>query len=380
MRDESAGMNHIGNVTLRKFTPADVDGIVNLMNTVFKPEEFTVDWWKWKYVNNPNGFWGEEGDIWLAEDQNKIVGYYAVIPFKMKYYSSTLAVAQSVDTATHLNYRGMGIFSRLAKNVYAAAKERYTFLFGFPSIMSHGGFIKFGWIGLSPASNYQRIYNYDVVIKETVGDKSIVRFGKPILKAYAELKRFSTVFSSRKINGGNVEVEETTRFDDDIDAFWECARRDLSVVVERTKAFLNWRFSSHFGNYRIFVARSVNEGDIVGYMVLRKRVNSLDIIDLVTLPRQGRAVLELIENALSIAKTEGVSYVSCRFPKWHENAVLLRKVGFVSMFPILPPMMRSIPRLRKNYPNPAILYDFGSGVQLPNDSDWFCTSADTDVA
>jgi GNAT superfamily N-acetyltransferase len=362
-------MSQKRNVNLREYASSDAEGIVSLMNTVFKPE-FTTDWWKWKYEHNPSGFWGKEGDTWVAEDNNKIVGHYAVIPYKIKYYSKTIVVAQSVDTATHPSYRGMGIFTRLAKKVYASASKRYPFVFGFPSEMAHDGFIKLGWRDLSLAPSFDKIQNYDAVVERTIGSSAYRRFGKPILKAYVNLARVSTVFSPKKTQGEDIEVEAITRFDGDINTFWEYARRDFCVVLERNEAFLNWRFSKYFGEYKIFLARAAKHGDIVGYAVLRKRADSLDIIDFVTILEHSRTAQQLIQAVLVEGKIEGADSIKCWFPKWHKNAFLFKKAGFVSFDPIL--------HLQKKYVQPIALYDFGQGKPLPNMKEWFYTCADTD--
>ena len=57
------------NISIRKFKPTDVDGIINLLAIVFDTK-FTREWWDWKYRSNPYGFFGEEGDIWVAEVDN----------------------------------------------------------------------------------------------------------------------------------------------------------------------------------------------------------------------------------------------------------------------------------------------------------------------
>ena len=133
-------------IIFRQFSFGDIDNIVKLLNLVFKPDlPFTEEWWKWKYQSNPAGFYGEQGDIWVATHNDKVVGFYAIIPVKVKIFDKTVIAGQSVDTAVHPNYRRMGIFSTLARKVYSSSVSRYAFLFGYPAEMSFKGFISLGW-------------------------------------------------------------------------------------------------------------------------------------------------------------------------------------------------------------------------------------------
>ena len=65
----------------KRFTQTDVDEAVQLLNTVFNTR-FTSEWWNWRYKCNPAGFYGEQGDIWVAKIVDVLIGYYAVIPEK----------------------------------------------------------------------------------------------------------------------------------------------------------------------------------------------------------------------------------------------------------------------------------------------------------
>lgn len=352
--------------SVRRFKSSDVDGIIELLNTVFEPK-FTLEWWKWKYQLNPNGFWGEKGDTWVAVAEDKIVGYYAIIPERIKYHSKVMKIAQSVDTATHPDYRRMGIFTTLANNVYSDARNRYSFIFGFPSEMAHNGFLRLGWRDFFSTSEYIKISDYDKFCKRKIANSLIRWSGKLSLKMLSNLSRISKTFSLGEVKGSNIEVQEIEKFSEEINVFWELARTNYKIILERTDTFLNWRFSKHFGRYQIYVGRSIPKNDIVGYIVLRKRDSTLDIIDLVTSPNEDRAMLQLVD--ATIGKYEEVDLVRCWFPKWNQNAVLLHKLGFIPT--------NYFPRLKREYITPFILYNLTSGG-IADMKDWFYTLADTD--
>lgn len=229
--------------TIRRFRLSDVDEVVQLLSTVFKTP-FTSEWWNWKYRYNPAGFFGEQGDIWVAESGgDEVIGYYAIMPEKMKFGSETITVAQSVDTATHPDYRGLKIFPTLAKRVYSDAQSRYRFIYGFPSKMAYRGFLRLGWkdIGINVLLNF---LSYDRPLRNFLSSNLLMWLGKTILRTIPTVRSASSKVFAKRYKGTPVEIKKVDQFPDDIDNFWESLRSEYEMVIERQVGFLNWRFSS----------------------------------------------------------------------------------------------------------------------------------------
>ena len=326
-------MNKKNNILIRKFKPSDIDGIINLLSIVFD-RKFTKEWWKWKYELNPNGFFGEDGDIWVAEADNEIVGHYAIIPETIKFYSKVITAAQSVDTAIHPNYRRRGIFTILANNVYADAKNRYDFIYGFPSEMAYQGFIKFGWKDYKIES-FIKVLNYDNALSIKFKNK-IVKwvFGLGIKILIKIMQTYKRLYKKDKI-GHISEIKEINNFPIEINSFYNKISKDYEFILERTYKYLNWRFSKKFGNYQIFIASSIQNKEITGYIVLHKRENILNIVDLVTLQDEDNTMINLINRAIKIGNDEGVDLIECLYPRGNEKSGLLIKLGFFSPNEIL---------------------------------------------
>lgn len=358
----------------RRFEMSDVSSVVKLFELVFGGR-FSPEWWNWKYKLNPAGFCGEQGDIWIAESGNEVVGYWAVIPEKIKLDSETVTVAQAVDAATHPEYRGLGIFKTLVKEVCSEAGNRYGFLFGFPNEI-YKGYQRLGWKSF-PIVEFLNFLNSDRPLKSFFTNNLLVWSGKMALKVFRGARYLSPSLFLKKYRGGAVEIQEVERFPDEMDNFWKLARLGYETIIERTAAFLNWRFSRYFGDYRIYIARSVEKGNVVGYIVLRKTEirgipNILDIVDLHALQDENRCVLELIGAATAIAKNEGLDLIHCRVPQWHEYAKIMRKLGFISVG-------RSLEWLKLYQPR-LILYQLAEGGRIPRMQAWLYTLADTDYA
>jgi len=360
--------------SLRRFALSDVSNVIKLFELVFGGR-FSPEWWNWKYKENPAGFWGKQGDIWIAENGNEVVGHLAVIPEKIKLGSETVTAAQLVDGATHPEYRRLGIFRKLVREVCSEAESRYGFIFGFPDEF-HKVYQRLGWKSFRMVE-FLNVLNSDRPLKTFFNNNLLVWSGKMAFRVFRGSRYLSPRLFLKKYRGGAVEISKVERFPDEIDSFWKQARLKYETIIERTAAFLNWRFSRYFGNYQIYLARSVEKGDVVGYMVLKKTEirgvqNILDIVDLHALPDENKCVLELISLATAIAKNEGLDLIHCRVPKWHECAKIMRKLGFVSLGATLEWVKLYQPRL--------ILYRTAEVGKIPKMQTWFYTLADTDYA
>lgn len=367
--EEGAHLKVRKNISFRKFDSGDVDGIVQLLNDVYGGG-FTREWWRWKYELNPNGFRGQDGDVWVAESEGKIVGHYAILPMKMKYNTKLLNVVQSVDTSTHPNYRGVGIFSTLVKQVYSQARGRYSFLFGFPSEMAYGGFLKIGCKKVSTIPIRVKILNYDSYVQKRYGHSAIASYAKRFFKTRSKLSSYSKTVSSGTYKGVNVDIEKVEAFPEETDTFWGKASANYPIAIERDSMFLNWRFSQHFGSYHILLARSRKDKSIVGFVAFRRMDNAIAIFDLITLPRQENAASQLIDASITTEEMQGTDNVRCWMPQWHETAVTLAKKEFIPS--------EILQAFQKKYYPIMISYKFDENARIPRTSEWYYSLGDSD--
>lgn len=356
--------------SIRRFGTPDVNKVIRLLNLCFK-RQFWPEWWNWKYKLNPAGFWGEKGDIWIAENMNEVVGHLAVIPLKIKLGTKTVTVAQPVDAATHPDYRGLGIFKTLLKKICSEAQNRYYFLFGFPNEFSYRPLPRLGWKTLGIVE-FLKFLNYNRALRSFVNNSLVVWSGKTALRALRASRYVSSSLHLKKYSGEPVEIQKVKKFPDETDDFWEQVRSEYETIIERTATFLNWRFSKYFGNYQIYIARSIEERNIVGYLVLKKTEtrNALNIIDLLALPGEDKCVLNLIDKAITIGKNEGLDLIHCRIPPWHKYARILYKLGFNCLGRTL--------RWLKMYQYRLVVYPLREKAKIPRMQEWFYTLTDTD--
>ncbi len=110
-----------------------------LLSTVFpESKRFTPEFLNWQYVQNPNGkvvgF-----DAYL---NNELAAHYVTIPVLYAIHGKPTMGLLSLNTATHPNHQGKGLFTQLANKTYELAQELgYEFVIGVANANSTPGFL-----------------------------------------------------------------------------------------------------------------------------------------------------------------------------------------------------------------------------------------------
>lgn len=315
----------IENLKIRPYQEGDEKGILTLMNAVYG-QWHGLNYWRWKYKENPLGFFPNW--IWMAESNGKIVGHYTVIPVRMKIGNKYILAAQSVDTATHPDYRRQGIFENLAKNVYAEAyRDGVRLIYGFANsprrVTSEAGASyeglhkKLEWTHLCFMTRMLKGLGYS----KPTGSGIVTRMG-------AALLRFVTKTPSL---GGteDIEIEKIDKFDNGIDLFWEKVSRGGQVMTKRDSAYLNWRINDADSEYVIIEAKK--GGEVQGYVILKldREMGTGAIVDLLALPNRQEVVISLILRSLDFFAEQNVLYLRCWMMKSNHYHKLLKRLGWV---------------------------------------------------
>ena len=102
----------------------------------------TLDYWRWKHAANPFG----ASSVLVAEADGGLVGLRAFMRWTWKSEECQVPAARAVDTATHPDYRGRGIFKRLTLHLRDEIEGKGTaFVFNTPNTQSRPGYLKMGW-------------------------------------------------------------------------------------------------------------------------------------------------------------------------------------------------------------------------------------------
>lgn len=135
----------ITNIVFKMATTEDVGKIVSLFKLCLgsKGGAPTEKYWNWKHLQNPFG----PSPVLLAWDGDVLIGIRAFMKFCFVADSGQVMGYRAVDTATHPDYQGKGIFKKLTLQLieHLSGEDHRNFIFNTPNEISKTGYLKMGW-------------------------------------------------------------------------------------------------------------------------------------------------------------------------------------------------------------------------------------------
>lgn len=129
---------------IRPAVPTDKPEMIELLrkslgdSTIPKSEPL----WNWKHEENPFG----SSYVLLATENEKIIGLRAFMKWNWSWNGKNYRAIRAVDTATHPDFQGKGIFKKLTLRQLELCKEDgVDFVFNTPNTQSMPGYLKMGW-------------------------------------------------------------------------------------------------------------------------------------------------------------------------------------------------------------------------------------------
>lgn len=130
---------------MMRYTPLRVDGAAlaqyrALFAACFPGvDKFSAAYLQWLYADNPDGH-AVGYDAW---DGERLAAHYVCIPARTRVEGTAVTLLLSLNTATHPDYQGQGLFTRLAAMTYeAAAAAGYSGVYGVANANSTPGFVR----------------------------------------------------------------------------------------------------------------------------------------------------------------------------------------------------------------------------------------------
>jgi GNAT superfamily N-acetyltransferase len=212
--------------TIRQAESRDLEEIRSLYKAVWgynRPDRYD----NWRYLNSV----GSMCPVTLAVDGENLAGAYTVWPIKIRLGDRVVSGAQSVDTMTHPNYRGQGIFTKLAEACYEiSAAQGVEVLYAFPNPLSYPGFIKrLGWTHTGDVTHW-------------------IRFIKP--SKHPRMPRLAKPFADFAVKiipqgrRRGLEICAAKPSNEDLEELLESSRTQAGLCqIERTPEWFSWRYS-----------------------------------------------------------------------------------------------------------------------------------------
>ncbi|THD58919.1 GNAT family N-acetyltransferase [Phenylobacterium sp.] len=119
--------------------PAQLEAYSRLLNAAFATESFSPAALAWRYRDNPAGA-VVGADAW---DGERLAAHYVTCPLEARIDGQAVRGLLSLNTATHPDYQGRGLFTKLAEAAYArGAESGYGFVIGVANANSTPGFLR----------------------------------------------------------------------------------------------------------------------------------------------------------------------------------------------------------------------------------------------
>ena len=239
----------MGDLTIRRAGDEDFGAIVELLGTtmVRRPSEPNAALFHWKHMENPFG----RSPSWLACDGDRVVGLRTFLQWQFLVDGEVVRAVRAVDTATHPEYQGRGIFTKLTLSALDDLRaDGIGFVFNTPNDKSRPGYLKMGWqeVGTLPTS---------------------VRLGRPSALPRIIRSRVPADIWSLPATFG-VDAPHALADTDAVAALLRSQPAVAGVATNRTVDHLRWRYGFAPLHYRAVVAPGgVQDGVVL--LRLRRR-------------------------------------------------------------------------------------------------------------
>jgi len=226
----------MGELTLRPLQEADLPRLRELFAATFGQNRAQA-YDRWRFIDTPYGL----APTIVADDGEKLAGSYTIWPTLLNIGGEVVRGGQSMDTMTHPEYRGKGLFTKLAIACFdQLAKDGYEALYGFPNANSYPGFIKrLNWDHVGDVPHWSRLIT-------------------PLADMPAPLPALSRMGTRMvfKTRSGGVHVQAEKPDDDTVNAVIALHTESKDLCrIERNASWYAWRYAPPFGrSYQWFTA------------------------------------------------------------------------------------------------------------------------------
>lgn len=248
---------------------------------------------EWLYLRSPGGAY-----VAIAHDERGPIegagALYAAFPSQFRVGDTSRPWIQSFDTLTLPNYRGRGLFVRLAKIVFErAARDGVAGVYGFPNDASLPGFERrLGWTNLDPLPMMVR------------------PIGSRYLRVRAGLRHPAVSDTFGPADQGS--VRRVRDCPNDLDLLYETWSEGGYVGVQRDLEYLRWRLARPGASYSLYASRH-SDGTLEAFGVSSLQLKHgcslgylMELMCLPRVPRAGREVASAILNDLKSRQADMV--------------------------------------------------------------------------
>lgn len=255
--------------------------------------------YEWKFRCFPSATPAYE---YVAVSDDRIVGYYAALPYEYIFNANPIRVAMVCDVMTHPSERGKGIFTKLGN--YATeqlALEGMHCTTGYPirpEVIP--GHLKVGWNIVKHLPVYARPVRAAGLLPKPISTLTVI--ADPIFRAARFLCNSLLATADITCEHADRDTFLTAYRQPPMQDFIRGWSENRAVHLLKTPEFMEWRTGAPGTEYEFTIARRNGSGLVVGIAVSRrvilKGIPTLAILDCMIAPNTPGAA-NAIHRALS---------------------------------------------------------------------------------
>lgn len=264
-------------LTIRRAEPGDRDAVVALCRDTlgWKDGDPNEAFFAWKHDDNPFG----RSPAWLSETSDgRLAGLRVFLRWQfLNPDGATISAVRAVDTATHPDFQGRGIFTSLTMGAIPDLRDDgIDNIFNTPNDKSRPGYLKMGWsqVGRVPVG---------------------VRVASPSALPRVARSRTAAEMWSEESSVG-VPAVEVLADSDGIDRLLSSCPLPSGITTNRTSEYLAWRYRFEPLRYRaVLLGDRVDQGMLI--VRFRRRGESLECAVcevLVPLGKSARSAVKML--------------------------------------------------------------------------------------
>ncbi len=349
-------------ITSRHFKPSDGQRIMALFQKVFGNSR-TGEEWEWKFPKHCLS----DVYIRIAEDSGtqELIGQYALIPVNVQVDQAVVHAALSLDTMVDERFRGRGLFTRLAEELYSSPEcSKVGILIGFPNPSSYPGFIR--------RLKWEHIGDFDLMLRPLVFSETLSSLGFrwaawPVVRQTLAAAGwvFGLIFRVDQGRSADfADIVPVKEFDQTFDSFFQrLVQSQPGCRIHKDHRYMNWRYIEPVHvKYEVFAMKDAGvPGGVCGYLVLSQSKARGVVVDLLSLSEEASSTL--IRFAVSRFREQGAAYCLTWANPARKFKGILKRQGFL-----------------KAKSTPFIVRDLsGRGAAIKSAASWCLMPGDNDT-
>ena len=286
------------------------------------------DHYFWKFHSFPHS---PKSFEYEARFENEILGYYAAIPYRYKFFGKEVTVGMVCDVMTGIKARGKGVFTKLGDfSTNQLRKQNLAFTTGYPIRKEViPGHLKVGWEIQFELPLYIKILklNAFLISKNLIVLTPIVNLCIILYHSFLGLLRFPLNNEFQIDVYSEKEIEKLVGLDEFL-THWQ---NEIPISLIKDIEFLRWRLGGPGKNYFIHVVKKDKKilGLAISRKIIKDNIPSLGLLDFMVLNNNGKVINTLHKSLRKTAIENKIEVILCMTSKLIKTKYKFFQNGFI---------------------------------------------------